>query len=229
MDLHTSSMQARWEAAHEIPRFRPAYPHEQVVRWAFRNLDRKAIPKAKVLDLGCGAGRHAIFLANEGFDVFACDLSAAGLRELDGLARKKDLAIHCHQTSAEDLSHYGDGSFDAVLCFAVMYYLTLDGAERMVQEALRILRPGGKMLCVTRNDGDSRRRNAVPIGQCAWHINALVPGAPSELEEGMDMLFFSREEIERTFSSFTSLCVDRMTYVHEDFADDDWVVTATKP
>jgi hypothetical protein len=84
-------------------------------------------------------------------------------------------------------------------------------------------------LCVTRNDGDGRLLHAFPIERCTWHIDVLGSGAPSNMEEAMDMLFFSREEIEQMFSSFTNLCVDRMTYVHEDFADDDWVVTATKP
>jgi len=44
----------------------------------------------------------------------------------------------------------------------------------------------------------------------------------------MDMLFFSRDSIQQMFSAFTNVSVDRMTYVHEGFADDDWVVTALK-
>jgi SAM-dependent methyltransferase len=229
MNSQSSSMRARWEALHEAPRFRPVYPHEQVVRWAFRQFDRSAPQKNKILDLGCGAGRHAIFLASEGFDAFACDLSAVGLRELDASARRKGLMVPTHQTSADDLSHYEDASFDAVLCFAVMYYMTLDEAGRMIGEVFRILRPGGKLFCVTRSDGDSRLMGATQKGRCTWHINALAPGAPSTMEEDMDMLFFSKAEIERAFSSFSNLCVDRMTYIHAGFVDDDWVVTATRP
>jgi 2-polyprenyl-3-methyl-5-hydroxy-6-metoxy-1,4-benzoquinol methylase len=75
MTVEKHDVRARWEAAHELPRFRPAYPHEQVVRWAFRELDRAAVLKAKVLDVGCGAGRHSLFLAGEGFDTYACDIS----------------------------------------------------------------------------------------------------------------------------------------------------------
>jgi SAM-dependent methyltransferase len=229
MNSQSRSMQMRWEAAHEVPRFRPVYPDQQVVSWAFRDLDRYATPKTKVLDLGCGAGRHAIFFASEGFDAFACDISAVGLRELDTSAQKKGLVIPTHQTPAHNLSNYENGAFDAVLCFAVMYYMALDQAEQMIREVFRILRQGGKLCCVTRNDGDSRLLNATPVGRCTWHINALGSGAPSTLEEDMDMLFFSKRDIEHMFSSFADLCIDRTTYIHKGFANDDWVVTATRP
>jgi SAM-dependent methyltransferase len=229
VNFRNRSMQERWEEAHEAPRFRPVYPHEQVVRWVFRNLDRNATPKAKVLDLGCGAGRHAIFLASEGFDVYACDISAVGLRELQASAKRRGVAVHTHHTPGHDLSHYDDNTFDAVLCFGVLYYMSLAEAERTVSEVFRVLRKGGKIFCVTRNDGDGRLLRASPVGRCTWHINALESGAPSDMEEGMDMLFFSREQIEYMFPSFTNVCVDRMTYIHEGFADDDWVVTASKP
>ena len=229
MNAHNDSMQVRWDQAHELPRFRPAYPHDQVVRWAFRNLDRNATPKAKVLDLGCGAGRHAIFFASEGFDVSACDISAVALRELQLVAERRSVVVHTHHTAGHDLSHYPDGAFDAVLCFGVIYYLSFEQAEKMVSEVFRVLRRGGKLCFVIRNEGDGRRVNASPAGRCTWHINALDPDAPSKTEEDMDMLFFSRGEVEKMFAPFAELCIDRMTYVHGNFTDDDWVVTAAKP
>jgi 2-polyprenyl-3-methyl-5-hydroxy-6-metoxy-1,4-benzoquinol methylase len=221
-------MQSRWDQAHETPRFRPIYPHEQVVRWAFRNLDRNATSKAKVLDLGCGAGRHSLFFAEQGFDAYACDISATGLRELQVSAKRRGLAVQTQNTPGHDLTHYRDGIFDAVLCFGVMCYMTLSEAQQMISEVLRVLRPGGKIFCLTRNDGDSRLLHASPVSRCTWHINALEAGAPSNMEEDMDMLFFSKEEIEQMFSSFTNLCIDRMSYVHEGFVDDDWVVSGSK-
>lgn len=229
MNPQKTPIQERWERAHEQPRFRPAYPHEQVVRWAFRNLDRNAASTTKVLDLGCGAGRHSLFFASEGFDTYACDISEVGLRELHALAQRRSVAVQTHQTPAHDLSHYPDNFFDAVLCYAVIYYMTLAEAEQMLSEVLRILRPTATFFCVTRTDKDGRLQKATPIGPSAWHINALTPGAPSDMEEDMDMLFFSKAKIQNMFSAFNKLCIDRMTYIHEEFVDDDWVVTASKP
>jgi tellurite methyltransferase len=53
------------------------------------------LPKgAKVLDLGCGEGRNALFLAECGLDVTAVDISEAGIGKLRALAGQKGLAIH---------------------------------------------------------------------------------------------------------------------------------------
>jgi SAM-dependent methyltransferase len=229
MPTKKSPMQKRWEEAHETPRFRPVYPLDQVVRWTFRNLDRTATPKPKVLDLGCGAGRHALFFAEAGFDAYASDISEVGVRELQVVAAKRNVVVQTHATPGQDLSHYENGTFDAVLCCGVMYYLTLAEAEQMMSEVLRVLRPGGKFCLITRTDRDGRCQQATPVGPCTWHLHALGPGAPSNMEEDMDMLFFSNAEIERMFSSFANVCVDRMTYVHAGFANDDWVVSASKP
>ena len=80
-------MKLRWEKLHRQARFRPRYPHEQVVTWVFRNFDRDATPPSRILDLGCGGGRHSIFLASEGFDTWSCDLSSVGLQESQAAAQ----------------------------------------------------------------------------------------------------------------------------------------------
>jgi cyclopropane fatty-acyl-phospholipid synthase-like methyltransferase len=183
----------------------------------------------RVLDLGCGAGRHAIFYAAEGFDVDACDMSAVGLRELQAAAQRRGVKVRSHQCRGHDLSHYANDTFDFVLSFGVIYYMSGIEAEQTFREIYRVLKPGGKCLCVLRSDADSRILRATLVGRSTWRINALNSGAPSDMEDGMDHLFFSREDIERAFAPFTATCIDRMTYLHEGFADDDWVVSAAKP
>jgi SAM-dependent methyltransferase len=222
------SQQARWEEAHAQPRFRPRYPHEQVVRWTFRHFDRAARPAAKLLDLGCGAGRHALFFAEEGFDACACDISRAGLEQLQASAQARGLAIPTVHTSAHDLSAYPDARIDGVVSFGVLYYLSLAEAGQAVREVHRVLRPGGQFFCVVRTDADSRREGAVAVAPCTWRLPQLGEGAASDLESGMDMLFFSRADVERLFAPFAQVSIDRMSYRQDTFTDDDWVVSAIK-
>ena len=211
-----------------IKKFRPRYPHEEVVRWAFRYLDAPDRSKVKILDLGCGAGRHALFLASEGFDVAACDISEPGMAYLAKAAHERELAIDTHRCPAHDLSHYADDSFDAVLCFAVLYYLSIENLQQAIYEIRRILKPGGRAFCVIRTDQDSRREQAIKVGVNTWRINSLGLNAPSSLEAGMEMLFFSRNEASALFAEFSDLQIDQMTLLRDGFRDDDWLVYGCK-
>jgi SAM-dependent methyltransferase len=52
-----------------------------------------AIPPGPVLDLGCGEGRNAVFLAERGYAVTAVDQSAVGLRKARGLAAERGVSL----------------------------------------------------------------------------------------------------------------------------------------
>jgi ubiquinone/menaquinone biosynthesis C-methylase UbiE len=218
----------RWEAAHTQPKYRPRYPHEEVVRWAITQLDTAHPSKTKVLDLGCGAGRHAIFLASEGFHVWACDFSQTGIAHVRKLAREKGLRIETHRCPAQNLGRFDSSTFDAVLCFRVLYYISLADARKAVREVLRILKPSGKFFCVLMTDRDSRRDNAVKIGQNLWRTHFQKSSSVENSDNSMDLLFFTAEDVSALFEDFEDICIDRMTIERQGFSDDDWLVYARK-
>lgn len=64
------------------------YPDKELCKLA------PSFPKnSKALDLGCGDGRHTIYLAENGFDVTALDISQNGIAKLNKRAKKKNLSI----------------------------------------------------------------------------------------------------------------------------------------
>lgn len=102
----------------------------------------------RILDCGGRPGRYAIHLARQGYAVTLLDLSQANL----DLARRKaieagvEIAEYVHG-NALNLSRFADGQFDAVLLLGQLYHLVTPGdRSRAVQEALRVLRPGGPLF-----------------------------------------------------------------------------------
>lgn len=96
----------------------------------------------RVLDLGCGIGRHALFFAKEGFVVHAMDGSPAGV---DLLCKKADeeglrMDIRCAEMTTIP---FETGSMDYVLAWNVIYHGDLSVVKRVVSEILRIIKPGG--------------------------------------------------------------------------------------
>ena len=94
---------------------------------------------SRVLDLGCAKG------------FFMADLKEAcpGMRvegiEISEYAREHALDSMkplIHLGSAEDLSRYPDHSFDFVAAMNVIHFLTPKGAERSLQEIMRVGKPG---------------------------------------------------------------------------------------
>jgi len=113
--------------------------HPEVVR-LLPELKARGVRRA--LDLGCGVGRHALFLAEAGFEVEAFDGSETGLSELRAAAAARDLAIGLKHGNADALP-YPDASFDYVLSWNVIYHGTMGDVGGRIAEIWRVLKPGG--------------------------------------------------------------------------------------
>lgn len=107
----------------------------------------------RVLDLGCGEGRHAHGLHMlGGIDVVGVDLDEASLRKArDGLAtlpaRASDDPCTTRFLRADATKlEFQDGAFDAVICSEVLEHLP--DFDAALVEIRRVLKPGGR-LCVT--------------------------------------------------------------------------------
>jgi S-adenosylmethionine-dependent methyltransferase len=101
-----------------------------------------------ILDIGGGPGRYTIALAQRGHAVTLADLSRGNVDF--ALARAAEAGVTlagAEHADARDLSRFADASFDAVLLMGPLYHL-LDESDRRtaVGEALRVLRPGGRMF-----------------------------------------------------------------------------------
>ncbi|MSP16345.1 MAG: class I SAM-dependent methyltransferase [Myxococcales bacterium] len=219
----------RWDELHEQPRFCPVYPHEKVVAFTFRSFPRDRAGSFRILDVGCGAGRHAIFLASEGYRVVALDYSARGVDETARRAGAAGLTIETCVAEADTLP-YADGSFDGVVCYGVLCYLPWERKAQAIRELHRVLVPGGKAFVMTRSTEDSRFRGAEPLGHRTFRLRDLGDGAPSSAESGMLMSAMTRDDAHELFGAFGEVVVNRSTIESAEgaFIDDDWHIHATR-
>lgn len=99
----------------------------------------------RALDLGCGAGRHTVFLAREGFQVFGVDIAENGLMHTRDWLARENLTAELKRGDIEEIP-YPDEFFDAVISIYVIYHKTIAGMQRVVGEIYRVLKPGGLAL-----------------------------------------------------------------------------------
>lgn len=98
----------------------------------------------RILDLCCGTGRQAILLNDLGFDVTGVDISPAMLQEA---RRKSKGSIMFFEEDASNL-HFADGVFDCIILSFALHEKDIEVRNRIVLEAKRVSRKGGKILIV---------------------------------------------------------------------------------
>jgi len=98
------------------------------------------LPRGKVLSLGEGEGRNAVFLAGLGCDVVAVDQSPAGLEKARRLAELRGVNL---RTVVADLAGYAiaPGGWDAIV--SIFCHLPAGLRRSLHRDAVRGLRPGG--------------------------------------------------------------------------------------
>lgn len=98
---------------------------------------------ARVLDLACGQGRHAVRLRQAGLQVVGLDLSQTLLQA----ARDRDPGLPVARADMRSLP-LATGSLDGVvnLFNAFGYFETVEGDLQVLREVARVLRPGGVLV-----------------------------------------------------------------------------------
>jgi SAM-dependent methyltransferase len=120
-----------------------------------RILDAHFAAPGRLVDLGCGAGRHALRFAARGFTVLAIDLSRPMLQTVrrKALEFEKCASLLALEANLCRLSCLADRSFDYGLSmFSTLGMIRGRAARRKaLGEAARILRPGGRLALHVHN------------------------------------------------------------------------------
>lgn len=131
-------------------------------------------PGGRILEVGFGSGRDLQALLDEGFDMEGVDACEGFL--IDAIQQRPHFRGRVGLDRLPELSTVADGSFDGVLCWAVLMHVPKEEVLLGALHLRRVLRPKGRLLISTplagphtdpRSDraGDGRLFNGVTPGQ----------------------------------------------------------------
>jgi tellurite methyltransferase len=107
-------------------------------------------PGSKALDLGCGEGRNSLFLAECGFDVTAVDISEAGIRKLDALAKDRSLSV---VAEVADMREYRfRRQYDLIVSHGCLHLIERDSWQELIRLFKTYTTPGGINVVVVFTD-----------------------------------------------------------------------------
>jgi len=131
---------------------------------------RYITPDSRVLDLGCGIGRIALYVAPHCAELHAADVSARMLqharRRLKGLSN-----VRFTRVNGTDLRQFSAHSLDFCYSIQVLHLIEREHTMRYLAELSRVIRPGGGVFLQFLNFEDPR--NAAQFRQYALESSIL--------------------------------------------------------
>jgi len=148
----------------------------------------------KVLDVGCGGGRHLVYLAKEGFEVYGTDRSAAGLTISRERLEREGLRATLRRCDMTEVP-FPDEFFDAVLSVYVLHHNRLENIGKAIGEIRRALKREGLLFASLSGKGDYKEGQGKEIEPGTYICDSGV-------EAGMVHHFFTRQEVKSLLSGF---------------------------
>jgi SAM-dependent methyltransferase len=178
------------------------YPNENVVRFTARYLKRRIGIDAyeekkkvrRVLDAGCGNGRHVVFFAELNFEIYGFDISKEAIKIGRAWLAKEGLKANLQVSDIKKLP-FKNEYFDLVISFGVLDHIPFLEAKKALQEIHRVLTPEGYLFISLRSTDSSECGRGKKVAKNNF---ILAEG----YEKGLIQHYFDLKEIKELLKGF---------------------------
>jgi len=153
-------------------------------------IESKGIKPCKVLDIGCGEGFYAIYLASKGFEVTGMDISENAIELSKENAEEQGVKIKFIAMDVADLDKIND-KFDFVFEWAILHHIMPEQRQKYIENIKKILNKGGKYLSICFNNQNP------DFGAKGKQLRIIPEGA--KMPAGTRLYYSSFEEMKQLF------------------------------
>lgn len=172
-----------------------------------------------VLDLGCGIGRHCVYLAKKGFDIVGIDVSKSALRLVNKWVRNEKLKNVALIRGTMTNLPFSNGHFDAVISISVIHHTLKKDITKTIAEIHRTLKKKGLLLTNLVSVKDPRYGAGKEVENNTFKIlEAFEEKRFEELHH-----FFTKEEASNILTCFAEAKVEPLKE-----KPNYWKITAIK-
>ena len=154
----------------------------------------------KIIEIGAGLGRDTVFFAKNLIHTTALDYSASGIKVINQKAKQDNLSNYI-STKLFDIRKklpFEDNSIQA--CYSHMLYcmaLTTIDLEKLNNEILRILKPGGINIYTVRHTNDGDFQKGIHRGEDLYE------------NDGFIVHYFSEEKVNSLLNGFKNIALEK--------------------
>jgi SAM-dependent methyltransferase len=148
-----------WDAIYRegTPPWETGMPAAELVRM----VEDKIIRPASTLELACGTGADAIYLAKRGFEMTAIDSSPTALERARGRAERDDALLRLVLADAFEFGQTA-GQFEFVYDVGFYHYVRHTDLDRFLDLLWRVTKPGSYYFTVAARKGDTAVEGGPP-------------------------------------------------------------------
>lgn len=200
----------KWYKTHDDPVALLRAEGKEKNRWILEKLEQYfGRRKIKILDIACGGGFLTNLLAEQNYEVSGIDISPSSI----DVAREYDLT-HSVDYQVAEANHlpYRNETFECVTCMDFLEHV--EDPEAIIQEAMRVLKPGGLLFFHTFN------RNLLSKLLVIHGVEILVKHCPQNLH--VYELFIKPEELSKMIERQGGLVLETIGFLPKFFSKAFW-------
>jgi SAM-dependent methyltransferase len=152
----------------------------------------------RVLDLGCGTGRHSVYLAENGMQVSGIDASPEGVSVTSEQMASKDLNGDFRIGNIYDKLPYPDGSFDAIISTQTLHHNKIEEIRKLIKEMERVLTADGSIFITVAARTQRHDEYTYPDKKIAPRTFVPLKGG----EAGLIHYYFEEKGLKKEFGNF---------------------------
>jgi len=172
-------------------------------------LEQNGLIGCRLLDVGCGNGRHLVYFSRRGYCVIGFDSSPSAIRLSQEWLARENLLGDVFQADSRQAFPFSDNSLDVLISTQVIHHALLDTVLFTINEITRIVHPGGYIL-ITVPFFKETSESEEEWEEIEHHTFVPLSGT----EKGLPHHLFTSEELGECFPAFKVLSISEENQWH---------------
>jgi ubiquinone/menaquinone biosynthesis C-methylase UbiE len=147
----------------------------------------------RILDIAFGSGRHIVFFAKHGYDVYGFDNSQTAQKLTEKKLKQEHLKAHLLLSDMNIKFPYKNGFFDAEIAISAIEHTTYTKLKKVTKEMRRVLKKGGVIFISV-----PAEKKLVRSKMIDYRTQVPLEG----MEKGIPHFYFNKAEIRKLFYGF---------------------------
>lgn len=199
--MQTKNQEKLWNEFYQNGYYEQKYPSEQTVRYLSRYKKENGTTGKKLLDLGCGTGRHTKLATELDYETYAIDLSETATEKTKQLIKSHGWIAEIKTGKTENLP-YPDNYFDIIISYGVLDHMKKQTIKKSIKEIKRTLKQNGQANLKLETNNSPEKKHGKTIAKNTRILRC-------DCEKGIIQYYYTKKDIKELFKEFKIINLEK--------------------